>query len=193
MNARRLGQNVLDRERRDDILKSIAEARAIAGEVDERVAALPAWAKAPGSPLGEDLQKLLDAGEQRKRVEPVVTRIEQRLSTGGPLWTVLTGEEKAAFDQWIAALAMQDSVLVKHAPTEWEKDVRRMVLLALSVGAIFSPLLWTEESGDARAGVFPLRFPQWHLPGTRPPMPPPGIAPMPAPRVIFTKESSGSA
>ncbi len=178
-----MGANdVLDREGRDEILRSIAEARTIAGDVDMRLASLPAWVLAPGSPLGEDAKRLTDAARARRENEAAVFQIERRLSSPGPIWPLLSVEEKAALDAWIGAISAQNDVLGRYMPTETEKDIRKLILAAIGVTALFGPLFWTEDIEPKRKPLVPITPPEWLSPRPRPGLPP--LLPPPAPTVL---------
>lgn len=178
-----LGEDVLDQESRNAILKAIGEARAVARDVDTRLAALPGWALAPDSPLGEDRQRLLDATQVRRANEPAVTGIEQRLLAPSAMWPALSVDEKASLDAWIGAVAEQGDVLDKYLPSELTKDLRKLALLVIGMGSLFAPLLWTEEGPPGRP-ILPFRFPDWPVPGIRRPpafVPPTAAPPRAAP------------
>lgn len=171
--------DVLDRDSRDAVLKAIADARSVARDVDARLGALPPWALAPGSPLGEDLKRLTDASQIRQVNEVFVAQLERRLSGPGPIWTLLSVDEKKAFDAWIGAISVQNDILGKLMPSETEKDIQKVVLFVLGLGALFSPLLWTEDAEPERKPIGPIRPPSWFAPNGRPriPMAPPAPAP----------------
>lgn len=170
---------VLERDGRDAILKAIADARSVARDVDARLGALPPWALAPGSPLGEDLQRLTDAAQIRQVSEVIITQLERRLSGPGPIWNILSADERKAFDAWIGAISVQNDILGKLMPSETEKDIQKVALFVIGLGALFSPLLWTEDAEPERKPIRPIRPPSWFAPSDRAriPMAPPAPAP----------------
>lgn len=165
--ALRANDEVLGQEARDELLRAIANARDVARDVDQRLSVLPPWALAPGSPLGDDRERLVAAATHRKTTGAVVAQLETRLSTAGPVWTLLSATEKNALDQWIGAISTQNDILGKYMPTETERDVRKLVLGAIGALALFAPLLWTEEE-------------PYHKP-IGPVIPPPWLGPKPPP------------
>jgi hypothetical protein len=171
-----MGADMLDMNRRDDVLSAIREARGIAGAIDGRIAELPAWALAAGGPLGADHVRFQEARDVRAKHEAAVGAIERRLSVGGPVWQGLTPAESDALKAWVNALDVQADVLDSHFPTELSKQMRGLLLFVLGFGSLFAPLFWTEEEPE-RKPFFPLRFP-WPVPGR-----PPGLAP-PAARAL---------
>lgn len=152
-----LGVDVLGQERRNEILRSIAAARGIAAEVDARIATLPAWALGPGSPLGQDRDRLVAAAEVRRSTQPVVAAVEARLAAPGPVWPGLTEAESQALQAWIGAISDQGDALDRYFMTRTEKDVMLVALLALGVGALFAPLLWTRDENGRRPRLSPPR------------------------------------
>lgn len=171
--------DVLDRDNRDAILKAIADARSVARDVDARLGALPPWVLAPGSPLGEDLKRLTDAAQIRRVNEVFIAHLERRLSAPGPIWPILSADEKKAFDAWIGAISAQNDILGKLMPSDTEKDIQKVALFVIGMGALFSPLLWTEDAEPGRKPIGPIRPPSWFAPNGRPhiPMAPPAPAP----------------
>lgn len=188
MSRYRIGvSDVLDQEGRDEILKAIADARVVARDVDQRLAALPAWAVAPDSPLGADVDRLTNAARARRENELAVMQIEARLSARGPVWASLSAGERAALDAWIGAIATQNDVLGKYMPTEAERNFRKVVLGLVGMGALFAPLLWTEDVDEKRKPLRPIRPPEWLVPGAPPPLPlpPPVMRPPGPPGALF--------
>jgi hypothetical protein len=162
---RRLGEEFMDRDRKDGILSSIAEARDIATRLDERAAALPPWALSENGPMGADAAKYANALRLRKDREADVASIERRLSSGGPVWPTLTDPERKALSDWMGAIDTQAALLGKYYPTESQIDVMKIALLAVGFGSLFLPLLFTEAGPEERA---PLRFPSSAAPARAP-------------------------
>lgn len=155
----------MDRDRKDGILSSIAEARDIATKLDERAAALPPWALSETGPMGADAAKYANALRLRKDRETDVASIERRLASGGPVWPMLTDPERKALSDWIGAIDTQAALLGKYYPTESQIDVMKIGLLAVGFGSLFLPLLLTEAGPEERV---PLRFPSAPVPARIP-------------------------
>lgn len=147
MNLRRMGEDYIDQDRRDAILEGIKEARAIAADLDERTAELSAEMKSASGPMGTDANKYRLTVQTRIQMEPQVAVVEQRLSSPGPMWTDLTAAEQKVLTDYVATVDAQAALLNKYFPTRVSKDAQKIALLAIGIGAIFSPLLW--ETGES--------------------------------------------
>lgn len=163
MNRNGLAEDpkVLDLEARNSILKALADAKNVAKDVDVRLATLPAWAYAENSPLGADRQKLMDAARERQLAAPIVSQLETRLTVNGPIWANLSAMESQSLKSWIGAVATQGDILDKYMPTEGQKELRTFVLLGIGLGAIFGPLLFTQDVEPMRKPMHRLEPPDW--------------------------------
>lgn len=183
----------LDAEARERILNQIAQGREKQVLVTEQLTSLPSWAQAP---FQEEQKAFNDALKAFQDADPTVSALEKRLSTEpGPIWRNLSSQEEEALADWTKAADTMGGLVEKYFPSESLKDIRKIALLLLGVGAIFGPLLWTEDEGEARAKGWlrPLIPPTGPRPQAMPagPLPlPPGVLPFrpagapPAPGVL---------
>lgn len=166
----------INQDLRDQLLRDIQYGRELQAATNKRVATIPAGRPTP--PFNSDQAAYDAALKGFQQSDPAVTALEKRLTEmPGPYWKDLTAQERDAMALWTESLKQMDTVSKSHYPTSLEMDIKKAILLAIGVGALFGPLLFTEASD---AG-FPFRV----LP--KPPELPFERAPMTLPRPVRTE------
>jgi hypothetical protein len=129
---------------RNQILRDIQYGRDLKAKADGRVAIIPIGRT---TPFSEDQARFEAAGTAYAQTEAGVRALENRLtSTSGPYWMDLTQAEKDNLALWLEAAKELDAVTYRHYPTSVETDVKKVVLLVIGVGAIFSPLIFSKSA-----------------------------------------------
>ena len=145
MNTKRMGEDFINQDRRDIILAGIREARGIARELDERAAAIPENLMGPDGPMKADANRYKEIIRNRAAFERQVVATEARLGNPGPMWPALTQAEQNGLENYIAIVDQQGAILDKYFPSRTSTDAQKIGLLAVGIGALFSPLLWESE------------------------------------------------
>lgn len=153
MIQRRMGEDFINQDRRDIILESIREARGIAADLDARAAAIPPELMGPAGPMKADANRYVELVRNRAVLERTVAALESRLGSAGPMWPALTEAEQRGLENYIAVVDNQAAILDKYFPTRTSTDAQKIGLLAVGIGALFSPLLWESE------GTWSIRVP----------------------------------
>lgn len=153
MIQRRMGEDFINQDRRDVILEAIRDARGIASDLDARAAAIPPELMGPAGPMKADANRYVELIRNRAVLERTVAALESRLASAGPMWPALTEAEQRGLENYIAVVDNQAAILDRYFPTRASTDAQKIGLLAIGIGALFSPLLWESE------GTWSLRIP----------------------------------
>lgn len=156
MRNMRLGVEAepINLDQRNNILAEIAAGRAVQTDVNTRMLSIP---MGQPTPFGPDQTAFEAAFKGFQETEPGVTALYTRLSgSQGPYWRDLTSQEGSALALWSESIRQMNSISAKYFPTPTEMDVKKLILLAIGVGAIFGTLLFTEDKpGSSIFSLFP--------------------------------------
>jgi hypothetical protein len=152
-----MGEDFINQDRRDVILEGIREARGIASELDARASAIPPELMGPAGPMKADANRYMELVRNRAVLERQVSALESRLGSAGPMWPALTEAERKGLENYIAVVDNQAAILDRYFPTRTSTDAQKIGLLAVGIGALFSPLLWESEGSWS----FRVPFREW--------------------------------